>query len=287
MTRLWDGGLSDVPRGFEIVHAMSLAAPPARNARRIVTVHDVTWREVPDAFPARGRRWHERALTRVLGSDALVVTPSERVEKELEAAGADPARLRVIPWGSDHLPPADLDAAQRLLSQLRVEGDFLLSVGTREPRKNLARVIAAFRRARPLLPGPWPLVVVGPPGWGLDVAPVEGVIVTGSLDDAVLSALYSRAKMLVYAPIAEGFGLPPLEAMREGLPVVSSPVPSSGGAVYEVDPLDVEQITDAIVEVASDDRTRSRLVAAGRAHSEALTWRASARAHVALWRSLA
>ena len=163
-----------------------------------------------------------------------------------------------------------------------MDGEFLLSVGTLEPRKNLERVFAAYGAARYLLPAPWPLVVVGPAGWGEDIAPVEGVVFAGSVAGATLAALYRRTRMLLYVPLVEGFGLPPLEAMHHGTPVVASRVPSTAGAALEVEPTDVAAITEAIVEVATVPSVRRRLTDAGAAHARTLTWRQTARAHVAL-----
>ena len=123
-------------------------------------------------------------------------------------------------------------------------------------------------------------------GWGPDVGTVGGVVFAGRVGDATLAALYRRARLLAYVPLEEGFGLPPLEAMHLGTPVVSSDVPGSGTAAFTVDPSDIEQMARAIVEVASDDALRARLVAAGLAHAAGHTWAATARAHLTMWASL-
>ncbi len=287
LTRAWDRGLYDVPRRFGVVHATSFAMPPARHARPVVTVHDLSWRVLPAAFPRRGRNWHERALRRLVSSQALVVVSSDAVAQTLTEAGVHTERIRVIPFGSDHLPEPDHVAAEKLLAGLGVNGGFLLCVGTLEPRKNLERLFDAYKLARARLGEDWPLVVAGPSGWGRGVDPREGVAMAGPVEEAALAGLYSKARLVAYVPLCEGYGFPPLEAMRMGTPVVSSAVPSSGGATIEVDPYDVEQIGGALVEVASDDALRGRLVAAGRAHVAPLTWEATARAHLQLWGSLA
>ena len=287
LTRAWDVGLVRAPRRFDVVHSVSQAFPsPPRGGVPPLTVmvHDLSWRWVPEAFPARGRRWHEATLARAVARAAALVTPSEEAAASLHKEGA--ARVEVIPEGCDHLPPPDQDGAARLLGDLGVDGPFLMSVGTREPRKNLPRVVEAYGRARPRLPGPWPLVVVGPPGWGPDLAPAPGVVPAGRVDAAVLAALYTRARCLVYVPLVEGFGLPPVEAMAHGAPVVASPMPSTGGAALDVGPLDVAAIADAVVAAATDDAVRERLVAAGGRRAATLTWEACARRHLELWESL-
>jgi glycosyltransferase involved in cell wall biosynthesis len=195
--------------------------------------------------------------------------------------------VHVVEHGSDHLPPPDHDAAANALTRLGVAGDFLLTVSTLEPRKNLARLFAAFRAARPLLPDPsWPLVVVGPSGWGPAAPPEPGVLMAGPVGGATLAALYARARLLAYVPLAEGFGFPPVEAMAACTPVVASLMPSTAGAAHEVDPLDVEAIADGLATVASDDARRARLVTAGLLRSGDLTWAASARRHAELWQTL-
>jgi glycosyltransferase involved in cell wall biosynthesis len=110
----------------------------------------------------------------------------------------------------------------------------------------------------------------------------------GNVSDEVLHALYSRARVFVYVPLLEGFGLPPVEAMHAGAPVITShAVPSVGDAALRVDPLDANEIAGAIVAVATDDALRSDLKARGAARAAQLTWRAAAAQHVDLWKSVA
>lgn len=307
LTAAWDLGLAPV-RGARLVHSVSLAAPPVHRRRPgggpalVVTVHDLAWRAHPDATTPRGRRWHEAALRRALERADAFVVPSGPVAEALVAAGADPARVRAIPHGVDHLREPDAAGAASLLRRLGVADGYLLAVATLEPRKNLGRLVAAFTRARPSLAGPWPLVVVGPRGWGdvgLDGA--GGVVAAGAVDDGVLAALYRGARAFAYVPLTEGFGLPPLEAMACGVPVVASvTVPSTAPALgasaaaaspevaaLRVDPTTVGDIAAALVRVSGDEPLRSSLVAQGTALVAPLTWRASAAAHVAWWDSVA
>ncbi len=316
LTAAWDLGLAPV-RGARLVHSVSLAAPPVRRRRArggpplVVTVHDLAWRAHPDATTRRGRRWHEAALRRALERADAFVVPSNPVADALVGAGADPARVRAIPHGVDHLHEPDAAAAASLLRRLGVVDGYLLTVATLEPRKNLSRLVAAFARARPSLDGPWPLVVVGPRGWGeAGVGDTGGVVAAGAVDEGVLAALYRGARAFAYVPLVEGFGLPALEAMACGVPVVASvTVPSAalqpgatagaaalpgalqpgapaGAAALRVDPTTVEDIAAALVRASCDDRLRSSLVAQGRALVAPLTWRASAAAHLAWWGTL-
>jgi glycosyltransferase involved in cell wall biosynthesis len=293
LTRMWDRGLVHAPEGFDLVHSVSVAVPPVRARSgsgrapaEVVAIHDVAWRHRPEDYPSRGRRWHEAALQRALGQASHFVVPSDAVAADLVKAGAAASAISVIPLGSDLLRDRDDAGAAALLDRLGVDDQFLLSVGTLEPRKNLSRLFEAYGVARRSLPGPWPLLVVGPPGWGPGLEHGEGVVFTGRVGDATLASLYARARLLAYIPFEEGFGLPPVEAMRYGTPVVASPLPTTGGAALVVDPTRVEDIARALVRVATDDVVRAELAAAGSTRAAGLTWEAAARAHVTLWRSL-
>jgi alpha-1,3-rhamnosyl/mannosyltransferase len=224
-------------------------------------------------------------LRRAIKRARILAAPSDGTAEDLVAAGASPDRVRVFtdPYGCDHLPPADAAATADLLSRLRVDGEYLLTVSTLEPRKNLRRLVAAYRAARPRLPEPWPLVVVGPSGWGDELPPEPGVVLAGLVPAPVLAGLYGRARLVAYVPLMEGFGLPAVEAMYACAPVVASPMPSTGGAAFEVDPRDADAIADALVEVGSREGVRSQLVTAGVLRSSELTWEAAARRHVELW----
>lgn len=296
LTRAWDLGIAPVRHG-RIVHSVSLASPPVRPTRRrggpalVVTVHDLAWRTHPDTTTARGRRWHEAALARALARADAFVVPSLPVSDSLVSAGADPRRVRVIPHGVDHLPAPDHEAAAALLARAGVRDGYLLAAATREPRKNLRRLTEAYARARGSLRAPWPLVVVGPSGWGdAGVDRVEGVVESGPVGDAVLAALYEGARVFAYVPLAEGFGLPPVEAMACGTPVVVStavpsttPAPGTSPAALRVDPTTVEQIAAALVRASGDDALRDELVARAKDVVRPLSWVASAKAHVEWW----
>jgi glycosyltransferase involved in cell wall biosynthesis len=300
LTRAWDSGLTRAPAGFDIVHSVSLASPQLRRSspeRLVVTVHDVAWRRHPEATTRRGARWHEAGLRRASRSEAALVVPSRLVAADLTDMGIAGGRVTVVPSGADHLPEPDAAATDALLRKVGVAGEFLLTVGTLEPRKNLDRLVRAFGRVRDSLPGPWPLVIVGPTGWGPELpVPRAGdhVVFTGPVSDVVLSGMYQRARAFAYVPLTEGYGLPPLEAMRVGIPtVVSDEVPSvhdlgalEPAAARIVDPLDIDDIARGLAAVLLDDVLRVELAREGAAYASTRTWRAAARAHIELWRSL-
>jgi glycosyltransferase involved in cell wall biosynthesis len=300
MTRAWDHGLSRAPAGYDVVHSVSVASPQLRHSsgeRLVVKVHDVAWRRFPEATTRRGARWHEAALGRALRSGAALVVPSQLVAADLIAGGVAMDRLTVVPSGADHVPAPDAAGTDALLRKVGVPGPFLLSVSTLEPRKNLHRLVQAFGRVRDSLPGPWPLVIVGPTGWGprpAEPSPADHVVFTGSVPDSVLSGLYRRARAFAYVPLTEGYGFPPLEAMRAAVPtVVSDQVPSvhdlgapGPAPALVVDPLDIDGIARGLAAVLTDDALRAELANRGTAYAATRTWRDTARAHVELWRSL-
>lgn len=263
-----------------------------------VTVHDVAWRHLPESSTARGRRWHDSALRRALRRGAHLVAPTARVAGHLLEGGAPSSAISVVRWGTDHLPEPDTDAAQQLLERIDVSGQYLLAVGTLEPRKNLTRVIQAYQAVRDGLPEPWPLVVVGPKGWGsiadsLRTERPAGVHLTGGVPDPVLTGLYDRARLLVYVPLQEGFGFPPVEALSRGLPCVASQeVPSVAGDAWKepvailADPYQIESIGQGMLSAATDEGLRRQLIKSGREMCAAYTWHTAAANYVALWREL-
>jgi glycosyltransferase involved in cell wall biosynthesis len=299
MTRAWDHGLVRAPDGFDVLHSVTTAAPAAgRSGRthRVVTVHDLAWRRHPEATTRRGRGWHERSLLRAIDSGAAIVVPSRLVAADLVAAGVERGRLTVAGGGTDHLAEPDHEAVQVLLRHVGITDEFLLTVSTLEPRKNLDRLVEAYSSVRSSLPGPWPLVVVGPTGWGgkRSQPHEEGVVFTGSVSDAALAGLYASARAFAYVPLTEGYGLPPLEAMRAGTPtVVGREVPSvhdlddaAPAPARLVDPFDVDDIAAGLVDVLTRDELRRDLTGRGATYAQARTWRATAQAHIELWQSL-
>lgn len=299
LTRAWDHGLVHAPDGFDVLHAASLAFPRPHRRRPVpfcVTVHDLSWRTHPEAATRRGRRWHEASLLRALRSAQAFVVPSDAVAGELVAAGAPAPAVAVVSGGTDHLPPPDTGGAASLLRGVGVPGEFVLTVGTAEPRKNLGRLLAAYALARPRLAGV-PLVVVGPSGWG-DAGtdrPPAGVVLVGLVPDPVLAGLYALARAFVYVPLIEGYGLPPLEAMTFGVPVVASRgvpsvVPRGGeppdAPALVVDAFDVDDIADGLAAAVAETR-QGPVARAGQRLAAGRTWRRAAGLHAELWRAVA
>ncbi len=297
-TRAWvDLRRPALPAGLlgsvDVVHATSAAIPPAGGRPLVATVHDLGFRHHPEAYPPAGRRFHERAARIAVTEAALVLVPSAATARDLaDLYGLEPDRVTVTPLGAE-LPGAGLEPARRLLGQLGVAGPFLLAVGTLEPRKNLPRLLAAFAAASDELPDHH-LVVAGPVGWGRALRPADDPVrvkLAGPVDDAQLHGLYAMADGLAYPSLYEGFGLPVVEAMLHGTPVLTSDRSSlpevAGGAALLVDPLDEGAIAKGLVRLVDDAALRARLAAAGRARAAGLTWPATAAATWAAYQEAA
>ena len=256
--------------GLDVLNCTTFRAPLRPRAPLVVTVHDLAVLRHPETFPA----WHRtsgrlalRAAVRV--ADAVVAVSAFTRDELVELLSVPEERIRVVPNGVDAVFGPAGPAA---------EGDYVLAVGTREPRKNLPAAVEAARLAGV------ELRVAGAEGWG-------GVTTAGWVgepDDAELAALMRGARCLVYPSLYEGFGVPIVEAMACGTPVVTSRGGATeevaGGAAVLVDPRDPSAIAEGIAEAA---RRRDELVSAGRARAASFTWSRSADLLEALWRELA
>lgn len=302
---LWQAGVPWWPGG-DSVHAPTPLAPPRapKGAVLTVTVHDAVPWSHPHTLTPRGVRWHKAMIGRALRRADAVVVPTRSVA----AALADQpdlavcrAEVRVIPHGVARVftpggpAPADV-SAHRLPEQ------FVLAVGTLEPRKGidvLIDAVARLHRAGATTPG---LVLAGQPGWGgLDpLALAEGhglpdgtVRVLGRLPDAELAGVLRQAAALAVPSHAEGFGLPVLEAMSAGVPVIHSDAPAlvevAGGASLVVPRGDANGLAGALRRVFADPAVAAELVAAGRRRAAEFSWHQAAESvwalHLARWES--
>lgn len=265
------------------VHGTNFWLPPLGRAKGVVTIHDLTYLHYPE-FCTRQIRRYRWILPRVLRRAALVITPSETIAAEVAEDLSFPRdRIAVTPEGVG-APPDDADPA--VARRFGVEGDYVLFVGTREPRKNLSRLMAAMALLRDL---GVTLVVAGPPGWGPEPAAGGGrVVVTGYVSDADLAGLMAGARVFAFPSLYEGFGLPPLEAMAAGVPVVAARAGSLpevlGDAPFWCDPLDVESMASALREAIVDDGARARAMARGGERARAYRWSETARLTAAAYR---
>ena len=255
---------------LDVLHCTTFRGPIGAATPTVLTVHDLAILRAPRALPRWHRLYGRAGLVRVLRAADAVVAVSEFTRSETAALAGVPAeRIRVVPNGVD--PAFVPDGA-------RAEGDYVLAVATLEPRKNLGHAVEAARLAGV------ELRVVGARGWG--GVDVEGWV--GEVPDPELAALYRGARCLLYPSLYEGFGLPVLEAMACGAPVVTSRGTAmeeiAGGAAVLVDPRDVTSIAAGIGDAMSRS---AELRSLGLARAQEFTWGRAADAVVELWSELA
>jgi glycosyltransferase involved in cell wall biosynthesis len=249
-----------------------------------VTVHDLAFRRFPDRFSRQGRRVMELSLDRIRRRADRVIGSSRATLDDLAHAGIPTDRLRLVTLGVDP-PPSHLDPAGAR-ARYGLPDEFVLFVGTIEPRKNLGRLAEAVTRSGTGLP----LVVAGADGWGDVASGVTGSAVRflGFVPGGDLPHLYAAASVFAYPSEWEGFGLPVAEAMAVGAPVVTSRGTSTeevaGGAAVLVEPTDVDDIARGLVEALA---RRDELAGLGRRRAAALSWDATAAATIEVYREVA
>lgn len=265
----------------DVIHATGVAVPP-RSAPLVVTVHDLAVLHDPDQFTRRGVSFMRKAIELTAERADLVLCSSRATLDDCRVQGFDPDRLRLVPLGvhDERASEADVERMRRIH---RLQGRYVLFVGTIEPRKNLAGLLEAFRLiTRDRAHDDVTLVIVGPEGWGADLSPTmaslgERCRAIGFVPPADLRALYAGAEVFCYPSLLEGFGLPVLEAMVQGAPVVTATGTATeelveGDAGIAVAPQDPTAIADAISEVLSDPELAARLSDAGRRRAEIYSW---------------
>lgn len=265
--------------GCRLIHYTNAVAPLRATVPFVLTIHDLSVLRLTMSHPTS-----RLALIPLMVAAArrarLVIAPSAATADEVRRLLHVPAdRIVVIPHAARRSAIGSPDA--RVLDRLGLRrGGYVLALGTLEPRKNHIRLLAAFEHVAKAQPD-LRLVLVGARGWrtgrfrrALDRSPVrDRVVLTGHEPDPAMAALLASCAVMAYPSLYEGFGLPILEAMAAGVPVVTSRVSSmpevAGGAAVLVDPMDAASIADGIAEAL---RRREELIAAGHARAAARTW---------------
>ena len=265
---------------MDVVHDAGYVVPPS-TAPLVATVHDLLFLEYPEHYTWHSRAVLRRGLTLARRDARVVICPSRATIDACRAAGFEDERLRLVPWGVRHRTVEE-GAAERTRRRYGLAGPYVLFCGTVEPRKNLPRVLEAFRR---LDQPDVELVLAGPQGWredsrtGRRTSP-DGCERSASCRPTISSHSTGGAATLVYPSLAEGFGLPVLEAMAQGVPVVTSAGTATaevaGEAAVLVDPLDVDAIAGGIDRILGDETLAASLGEAARMRAAGYTWERTA-----------
>jgi glycosyltransferase involved in cell wall biosynthesis len=283
----------------DVLH-VQFTSPPFAPCPVVVSVHDLSFEHLPQTFTWRSRKQLRLTVRRSARSAAQVIALSEFGRQDIiEKYRLDPATVTAIPLAaSDRFGPVrNEEELQRVRQTYGIDSDYVLSVGAIQPRKNLNRLVTAYSRLRRDKPkGKLPkLVLVGKCAWLYDdtlkaikeLELSDSVIVTGYVPEADLPALYSGAICFVYPSYFEGFGLPPLEAMRCGAPVIAGDRTSLpevvGAAGLLVDPFDIDALAAAIDKVINDSDLRAQLSVKGLERAKLFDWRETARQTLAVY----
>jgi glycosyltransferase involved in cell wall biosynthesis len=278
-------------RRIDVIHSLHYSFPLfATRAKRVVTVHDLTFFRFPQLHTAF-KRYYFKAFTRLAARIAdRVITVSEGTRRDfMEVTGADPRKIRTVHLGRTELPDGWFreDILEAARKRFGIDGDYLLFVGTLEPRKNLQNLVRAY--AALLKDGiAHRLVVVGGEGWDCgalfalvrELGVHERVVFTGYVDERTKVHLLQGAALFAYPSIYEGFGIPVLEALSLGVPTITGTAPAlsevAGDAALRVDPHDADALYRGMKRLLKDESLRRELSAKALRRSKEFSWRKAA-----------
>ena len=281
----------------DVTHFFNYFVPPGVSGKVVDTVYDLTYLRYPETMDARNLTRLQNGMRRSLDHSDWIVTDSEFVKGEIaHELGFDANRISIV-------YPAAVDEATRelppdyLKEKWGLEKPYLLYLGTIEPRKNINRLIQAYEKVSRELAQPPKLVLAGGKGWKAEetyllaerLAP-EQILFTGYLTAEEKSLLYRQAALFVFPSLYEGFGIPVLEAMQYGVPVVcanasSLPEVAGDGARF-VEPTDVNDIAEGMLELLNDPARAEQLSLRGKAQAERFSWDQSAEQLMQLYQRL-
>lgn len=275
--------IEDLIGRLDVFHATNFLMPPLGRAAGAVTIHDLAYLRYPETVSAATLAYRDLVPKGLARAGAIIVPSRAVADQVLDAYAVAPESVVVTHEGVDPAWAATAPASPETLREFGIRDDYLLVVGTLEPRKNLRRLVEAYVAAVHADPSTPQLVLVGAKGWGdaldLTAVPEGQVVAPGHLPWQTLRELVAGARGLLFPSLDEGFGLPPLEALACGTPVLASDIPVTrevlGDQADFVDPFDVDAITEGIgaLLTAPVGTRESR-----RAWAARYTWRACAEA---------
>ena len=288
-------------RGIKLFHGTNYDVPLWKRCATVLTVHDMSLVLHPQKHKRRSVRRARRRLPLMARLANALVVPTKTIRREVcDQLQVSADKVFVVPEAArDCFHPVTLEETEAQRHRLGVGNEFVLAVGTIEPRKNYLALVHAFGEvlvARPELK--LQLVIVGARGWlssgvfeAIEESPArERIILTGYLGDDDLRALYSSCRCFVYPSMYEGFGLPPLEAMSCGAPVIAGSASAiaevTGGAARLVNPASTQEIARAILELIENEGMRRQLVDAGRLRTAEFSWSRTALLTLEIYREV-
>lgn len=286
---------------FDVFHGLGSLSPVPGGGPTVLTIHDLIYRHFPASVPRGHQVFMTWMLPRVARKAARVIVPSEYTANDVVHILKVPRdRVRIVPYGpgAEYRPVEDAAAVAGVLTRLKVRRPYVVTVARGYPHKNLVGLLDAFARLRARGRREEQLVLVGEPyraGDAVDRRVKElglgdAVVCTGRIDDADLQALYTAATAFAFPSLAEGLGLPVLEAMSCGVPVVASDataIPEGvGDAGLLADARDPDAFADALGRVLADDGLRAELRRKGFDRARLFSWRRCAEQTVAVYREL-
>jgi glycosyltransferase involved in cell wall biosynthesis len=286
--------------GITLFHGTNYKIPLWNRCRTIVTIHDLSLLLHSHTHEAELVRRAQLRLPATARMASKIITDSESVKREIcEHLNVRPEKIAVVPLAPRRaFRPVAAEQAAQARRRLGVEDQFLLFVGTVEPRKNLLTLVRAFQELTQRTKLRPQLVIAGQKGWLTEelFALIEQsglgsrILFTGYISDEDLAALYSSCRVCVYPSLYEGFGLPPLEAMSCGAPVITSRIPvimeTVGDAAQLVEPTNVRELADSIAGICKNEEARRRLSTVGRERAAEFTWERTARLTLDVYREV-
>lgn len=285
----WSAGLPRYIRNskLEVFHGTNYDVPLWRRCATVLTIHDLSLLIHPETHQKRSVRRARRRLPMMVRTADAIITPTESVRREVcDYLRVKPEKVFVVPEAARAcFRPMEFSAAEGVRRKLGIEDEFLLTVGTIEPRKNLPVLINAFDeviRTRPH--SKLQLVIAGGSGWlsapvfeAIETSPArDHILLAGYLHDEDLRALYALCRIFIYPSIYEGFGLPPLEAMACGAPVIASRIPAlaetTGDAALLFDHTSANDLAQKILVLVSDENARQKYSNAGLKRASEFSW---------------
>lgn len=290
----WSAGLPRHIRhnAFDLFHGTNYDVPLWRRCATVLTLHDLSLQLHPETHTDRSVKRARRRVPMMVRAADAIITPTASVRNELVVRFAvAPEKVFAIPEAArDSFQPMAFADTENVRLRLGVGDEFLLAVGTIEPRKNLAVLVRAFEEVMLARPdSKLQLVIVGGSGWltgpllkAITNSPARSrILLSDYLGDDDLRALYASCRAFIYPSIYEGFGLPPLEAMACGAPVIVSRISAltetTGGVAWSFEPSNVRELTERIFALLDDEDARQSLSDSGQRRAAEFSWEKTAR----------